>query len=66
MLHQGLRRGELLTLPVDAIKSNFNRSQNKDRYWINVKYNEYKDDPQYSKPSIKNAQSVQLLSETEP
>ena len=61
MLHQGLRRGELLTLPVDAIKSSFDRSLNKDRYWMNVKYNEYEDDPRYSKPGIKNAPSVRQL-----
>jgi integrase len=61
MLHQGLRRGELLTLPVDVIKCSFDRSLNKDRYWMNVKYNEYEDDPRYSKPGIKNAPSVRQL-----
>lgn len=61
MLHQGLRRGELLTLPVDVIKCSFDRSLNKDRYWMNVKFNEYEDDPRYSKPGIKNAPSVRQL-----
>ncbi|MDR3723844.1 MAG: site-specific integrase [Terracidiphilus sp.] len=55
MLHQGLRRGELLILPVDAIRSS------KDRFWINVKFNEYEDDSRYSAPSIKNDTSVRQL-----
>lgn len=61
MLHQGLRRRELLILPVDVIKSSFDRSLNKDRYWMNVQYNEYEDDPRYSTPGIKNATSVRQL-----
>lgn len=55
MLHQGLRRGELLVLPVDAVKSG------KDRFWITVKFNEYEDDPRYSTPGIKNDTSVRQL-----
>jgi len=61
MLHQGLRRSELLVLPVDVIKKSFDRSLNKDRFWINVKYNEYEDDPRYSKPGIKNPSSIRQL-----
>jgi integrase len=61
MLHQGLRRGELLAMPSDVIKSGFDRSRGKERYWMNVAYNEYDDDPRYSKPGIKNAQSVRQL-----
>jgi integrase len=55
MLHQGLRRGELLILPVDAIRNS------KDRSWITVKFNQYEDDPRYSAPSIKNDTSVRQL-----
>lgn len=55
MLHQGLRRGELLILPVDAIRSS------KDRSWITVKFNQYEDDSRYSAPSIKNDTSVRQL-----
>jgi integrase len=61
MLHQGLRRGELLAMPVDVIKSGFDRGLGKERYWMNVAYNEYEDDPRYSKPGIKNAPSVREL-----
>jgi hypothetical protein len=39
LLHQGLRRGELLNLPVDAIKSGFDGFQQRGRYWLTVKYN---------------------------
>jgi hypothetical protein len=51
MLHQGLRRGELLTLPVDVIKCSFDRSMKKDRYWMNVKYNEYEGIPATRSPA---------------
>lgn len=61
MLHQGLRRGELLTLPVDAVKSSYDHTQNRSRNWINVKYNEYEDDTRYSRPGIKNASSIRQL-----
>ena len=58
MLHQGLRRGEVLLLPADVVKNSFDRSLQKERFWMTVKYNEYDDDPRYSKPSIKNASSL--------
>jgi integrase len=61
LLHQGLRRGELLVLPADVIKSSFDRNLQHDRYWMSVKYNEYEDDPRYSKPSIKNAPSIRQI-----
>ena|ERR1035437_2432485 len=61
MLHQGLRRGELLAMPADVIKRGFERSVGKERYWMNVAYNEYEEDPRYSKPGIKNAPSVRQL-----
>jgi integrase len=62
LLHQGLRRGELLSFPVDVIKSGFDRNRQQVRYWMTVRNNEYEDgDPRYSKPSIKNAQSVRPI-----
>lgn len=61
LLHQGLRRGELLSFPVDVIKSGFDRNSQQVRYWMTVRYNEYEDDPRYSKPRIKNAQSVRPI-----
>ncbi|WP_109480594.1 site-specific integrase [Paraburkholderia sp. C35] len=64
MLHQGLRRGEALLLPADAVKSGYDRRQQRTRYWLNVQNNEYENaeaDPRYSKPSIKNAHSVRQV-----
>jgi integrase len=62
LLHQGLRRGELLNFPVDVIKSGFDRNRQQARYWMTVRYNEYQDDdPRYSKPSIKNVPSIRQI-----
>ncbi|ABB08581.1 Phage integrase [Burkholderia lata] len=64
MLHQGLRRGEALLLPADAVKSAYDHRQQRTRYWLNVQENEYEDsevDPRYSKPGIKNAHSVRQV-----
>ncbi|HEM7878106.1 site-specific integrase [Burkholderia contaminans] len=64
MLHQGLRRGEALILPVDAIRSAYDNQQQRTRFWLNVQYNEYEDaadDPRYSKPSVKNTQSIRQI-----
>jgi len=67
MLHQGLRIGEVLSFPVDVIKNGFDRNRQQVRYWINVRYNEYvDDDPRYSKPSIKNAQSIRQIPVSKP
>jgi integrase len=64
MLHQGLRRGEVLLLPADAVKSAYDQRQKRTRYWLNVQENEYEDadgDPRYSKPSIKTVHSVRQV-----
>ncbi len=62
LLHQGLRRGELLSFPVDVIKSGFDRNRQQTRYWMIVRHNEYQtEDPRYSKPSIKNAPSIRQI-----
>jgi integrase len=68
MLHQGLRRGEALLLPVDAIKSAFDSKLGRDRCWINVRENLYEDstqDPRYSKPSIKTKDSIRQIPTSE-
>jgi integrase len=60
MLHQGLRRGEVLLLPVDCVKSGFDPKQGRIRYWINIQENPYEEagsDPRYSKPGLKTAAS---------
>lgn len=64
MLHQGLRRGEVLLLPVDAVKSGFDARRREERYWLNVQFNPYEDeneDPRFTKPSIKTAQSIRQI-----
>ena len=63
MLHQGLRRGEALLLPVNAVKSEFDNVQQRQRYWINVHdYHEHADqDTRYNRPSVKNPNSVRQL-----
>lgn len=64
MLHQGLRRGEVLLLPVDGVKMMYDSKQARNRYWINVQENPYEKgniDPRYSKPSIKTSSSLRQI-----
>jgi hypothetical protein len=64
MLHQGLRRGEVLLLPADTVKSGFDRKANRNRHWLNVQENPYEDaasDTRYSKPGIKTAASYRQV-----
>ncbi len=61
LLHQGLRRGELLISPADLIKSSIDSRSNEERYWMTVRYNEYEDDTRYSEPSIKTAHSIRQI-----
>jgi integrase len=61
LLHQGLRRGELLSFPTDVIKSGIDRSLQQERFWMTVRYNRYEDDLRYSTPRIKNAPSIRML-----
>ncbi|WP_201314370.1 site-specific integrase [Dyella sp. EPa41] len=64
MLHQGLRRGEILLLPVDAVKTDFDARRQEQRFWLNVRSNPYEDehdDPRYTKPSIKTEQSIRQI-----
>ena len=60
MLHQGLRRGEMLLLPADVIKSDYDHKQQRTRHWLSVresKYAESDPDPRYSRPQIKTVHS---------
>ncbi len=62
LLTMGLRRGELLILPADAIKSSFDNKANRIRYWLNVTENPYdQDDVRYNKPSIKTVNSYRQI-----
>lgn len=63
MLHWGLRRGEALLLPVDAVKSAFDHKLGKIRYWIDVVQSEDhdKNDLRYNKPSLKTADAVRQI-----
>lgn len=62
MLHMGLRSGEVLLLPVNAVKSAFDNKQSRKRYWINVTTleDDYID-TRYNKPSIKTVQSIRQI-----
>ncbi|QWT45736.1 site-specific integrase [Azospira inquinata] len=62
LLHQGLRRGELLILSSDAIKHGFDSKLGRDRYWLSVIENPYEEEDQrYSTPSIKTVNSVRQI-----
>lgn len=63
MLHQGLRRGELLLLPADVVKSGFDKRQLRQRYWMNIQDDEKHadQDKRYNKPSIKTADSIRQV-----
>lgn len=61
LLHQGLRHGEALVLSTDAVKCAFDHRRQSNRFWMNVNFNEYEDDPRYSEPSIKNSVSVRQV-----
>lgn len=62
LLHQGLRRGELLVLSTDAINSSFSAKQNRPMHWLSVVTNPYEeDDPRHSCPGIKTASSIRQI-----
>lgn len=59
-LHQGLRRGEALILPLNAIKAELDRKTGETVHWINVIETEDEDglqDPRRERPSIKTFKS---------
>lgn len=62
MLHQGLRRGELLLLNANAIKSALDVRKQRRRYWLNVSEQGRVDtDSRYSRPGIKTADSIRQI-----
>lgn len=62
LLHQGLRRGELLILTSDTIKNGFDPGLGRVRYWLSVVENPYEEeDRRYSTPSIKTVNSVRQI-----
>lgn len=62
LLHQGLRRGELLILTADAIKHSFDSRLGRERYWLSVVENPYEEiDQRYSTPSIKTVNSIRQI-----
>jgi integrase len=61
LLHQGLRRGELLCLAANCIKSEFDRTVQRERFWLTVRFNQYEADPRWSTPSIKTPDSFRQL-----
>lgn len=53
-LHQGLRRGEALVLPADALKEELDAQTGMNRLWMNVTETQYEEnDRRYDAPSIK-------------
>ncbi|WP_374377737.1 tyrosine-type recombinase/integrase [Dongia sp.] len=61
LLHLGLRRGESLILPADAIKDDYDPATGEVRYWISIVGTPYEDDPRQSVPRIKTAASYRHL-----
>lgn len=62
LLHQGLRRGEMLILTADAIKHGFDSRLGREHYWLSVVENPYEDtDQRYSTPSIKTVNSIRQI-----
>jgi len=61
LLHEGMRRGELLLLPTDAVRSGFDKTLNRDRLWLTIVESPYGGDSRYSKPSIKTVNSIRQI-----
>lgn len=63
MLHMGLRRGEALLLPVNAVKSSYDAIKRRTRYWVNVQSLEDEDylDTRHNKPEIKTLNSIRQI-----
>ncbi|HCH7658945.1 TPA: site-specific integrase [Pseudomonas aeruginosa] len=61
-LASGLRRGEVASLPSDAIQSEYDYAVQDDKNWISVRENPYvRVDPRREAPGIKNSQSRRQL-----
>jgi len=61
LLLMGLRRGECLVLPVDALKEQVDPRTGELRWWLDVVEHDEDEDPRFTKPSIKTAQSRRQL-----
>lgn len=61
-LHLGLRRGEVLILPADVVKDDYDAATGELKFWINIVGTPYDDkDPRYSQPKIKTESSRRQL-----
>jgi len=60
LLYQGLRLGELLSLPSNCVKHEYCSKQSKDIFWINVHESQMRDS-RSSNPRIKNTHSVRQI-----
>jgi len=60
LLYQGLRAGELLSLPANCVKHSYDPVAAKDVFWLNVKPSNLLDS-RTSRPKIKNAYSVRQI-----
>jgi integrase len=62
LLHQGLRRGELLQLAIDAVKDEFDRRLGRRRFWLNVAENPHERlDPRVAVPRLKNGLAARQI-----
>ena len=61
LLFQGLRRGEMLSLRADFLKSELDSRTNAVRWRMSVKTNDAEQDSRASLPSIKTAQSIRTI-----
>lgn len=61
LLFQGMRRGEVLSLKADFLKSEVDQRTGALRWRMSVKSNEAKDDPRASLPSIKTEASIRTI-----
>lgn len=62
MLHLGLRRSEIAILPADAIKSDYDIKEGREKFWLNIVENPYdNEDTRYNAPHLKTASSRRQL-----
>jgi len=63
MLHLGLRRGEVLLLTADSLKSAYDVKAVKNRHWLDVKKNSDADlsDSRHNRPGIKTSNSIRQI-----
>jgi integrase len=61
LFFQGLRVGEMASLPADFIRSEVDERTGKKRWYMTVKTDESEDDPRHSKPSLKTVDSIRTI-----